>query len=130
MALAIIALATTTQIIHAQQTNINVNDNKEPFMVEFYQLNAYLDLDDYQMDDVYNINEYFILQQKESLNGNQNRRDKRLQQAVYGNLKLMKQALNSEQYRKYVTLLNVTNNNKRYHNIPDAAQDVLYAENQ
>ena len=99
-------------------------------MADLCQLNSYLELDGYQMDKVYNSKEYCILQHKEGLNGNQNHRDKRLQQAVYGNLKLMKQALNSEQYRKYVTLLNVTNNNKRYHNIPDAAQDVLYAENQ
>jgi len=34
-------------------------------------------------------------------------------QAVYGNLKLMKKALSPDQYRKYVTLLNITNNNNR-----------------
>ena len=33
--------------------------------------------------------------------------------AVYGNLKLMKKALSPDQYRKYVTLLNITNNNNR-----------------
>ena len=33
--------------------------------------------------------------------------------AVYGNLKLMKKALTADQYRKYVTLLNITNNNNR-----------------
>ena len=37
----------------------------------------------------------------------------RLQKAVYGNLKLMKEALTADQYRKYVILLNVTNNNNR-----------------
>lgn len=36
-----------------------------------------------------------------------------MHQAVYGNLKLMKQVLTPDQYRKYVTLLNVTNNNNR-----------------
>ena len=41
------------------------------------------------------------------------RQDERLQKAVYGNLKLMKEALTADQYRKYVILLNVTNNNNR-----------------
>ena len=40
-------------------------------------------------------------------------RDKKMRQAVYGNLKLMKKVLTPEQYRKYVILLNVTNNNNR-----------------
>ena len=40
-------------------------------------------------------------------------RDKKMRQAVYGNLKLMKKVLTPEQYRKYVVLLNVTNNNNR-----------------
>ena len=39
--------------------------------------------------------------------------DKKMYQAVYGNLKLMKKALSPDQYRKYVTLLNITNNNNR-----------------
>jgi len=34
-----------------------------------------------------------------------------MQQAVYSNLKLMKDTLTPEQYRKYVILLNVTHNN-------------------
>ena len=34
-------------------------------------------------------------------------------QAVYCNLKVMKKALSQDQYRKYVTLLNITNNNNR-----------------
>ena len=40
-------------------------------------------------------------------------RDKRMRQAVFGNLKLMKKALSTDQYRKYVALINVTNNNNR-----------------
>ena len=40
-------------------------------------------------------------------------RGKRMRQAVFGNLKLMKKALSTDQYRKYVALINVTNNNNR-----------------
>ena len=49
-----------------------------------------------------------------------------MRQAVYGNLKLMREALNEDQYRKYVTLLNVTNNNNRMMEQP--LPDVFVAE--
>jgi hypothetical protein len=92
---------------------VNENGNKEPFAVEFGKLSSYLDLTPSQMDEVYDINEYFKGQQKESLSRDTKRQEERLQKAVYGNLKLMKSALSDNQYRKYVTLLNVTNNNNR-----------------
>ena len=51
---------------------------------------------------------------KEKVSGQvEKMRDKKMRQAVYGNLKLMKKVLTPEQYRKYVVLLNVTNNNNR-----------------
>lgn len=50
---------------------------------------------------------------KEKVSGQVKMRDKKMRQAVYGNLKLMKKVLTPEQYRKYVVLLNVTNNNNR-----------------
>lgn len=46
-----------------------------------------------------------------------------MQQTVYSNLKLMKETLTPEQYRKYVILLNVTHNNnirKGITSMPDA----------
>ena len=54
-----------------------------------------------------------IFVQGESLRASEKMRDKKMRQAVYGNLKLMKKVLTPEQYRKYVVLLNVTNNNNR-----------------
>lgn len=51
--------------------------------------------------------------QSEGLRGSHKMRDKRMRQAVFGNLKLMKKALSTDQYRKYVALINVTNNNNR-----------------
>ena len=111
MAVAILGISATVSFAKAQC--VNENGNKEPFAVEFGQLSSYLDLTPSQMDEVYDINEYFKGQQKESLSRDTKRQEERLQKAVYGNLKLMKSALSDNQYRKYVTLLNVTNNNNR-----------------
>lgn len=112
MAVAILGISATVSFAKAQC--VNENGNKEPFAVEFGKLSSYLDLTPSQMDEVYDINEYFKGQQKESLSRDTKRQEERLQKAVYGNLKLMKSALSDNQYRKYVTLLNVTNNNNRF----------------
>ena len=64
------------------------------------------------MEEVLNINDYFVQEQRK-FEQRPKRQDERLQKAVYGNLKLMKEALTADQYRKYVILLNVTNNNNR-----------------
>ena len=111
MAVAVLGMSATMNFAKAQC--VNENGNKEPFAVEFGKLSSYLDLTPSQMDEVYDINEYFKGQQKESLSRDTKRQEERLQKAVYGNLKLMKSALSDNQYRKYVTLLNVTNNNNR-----------------
>lgn len=111
MAVAILGISATVSFAKAQC--VNENGNKEPFAVEFGKLSSYLDLTPSQMDEVYDINEYFKGQQKESLSRDTKRQEERLQKAVYGNLKMMKSALSDNQYRKYVTLLNVTNNNNR-----------------
>lgn len=111
MAVAILGISATVSFAKAQC--VNENGNKEPFAVEFGKLSSYLDLTPSQKDEVYDINEYFKRQQKESLSRDTKRQEERLQKAVYGNLKLMKRALSDNQYRKYVTLLNVTNNNNR-----------------
>lgn len=87
--------------------------SKEPFVINFEKLSHYLQLSPSQVNEVANINEYFVDKQTESLRSGSNQREKKMHQAVYGNLKLMKKVLNKEQYRKYVTLLNVTNNNNR-----------------
>lgn len=86
---------------------------REPFAINFEKLSNYLQLSSYQANEVANINEYFLDMQGESLRASEKMRDKKMRQAVYGNLKLMKKVLTPEQYRKYVVLLNVTNNNNR-----------------
>lgn len=87
------------------------SESKEPFAINFDKLSNYLQLSSAQADEVYKINDYFIDKQKETRYSKDDLREKKLLEAVYGNLKLMKEVLTQEQYRKYVTLLNVTNNN-------------------
>ena len=111
MAVAVLGMSATMNFAKAQC--VNEYGNKEPFAVEFSRLSSYLGLAPYQMEEVLNINDYFVQEQRKSLSKDLKRQDERLQKAVYGNLRLMKEALTADQYRKYVILLNVTNNNNR-----------------
>ena len=111
MAVAVLGMSATMNFAKAQC--VNEYGNKEPFAVEFSRLSSYLGLAPYHMEEVLNINDYFVQEQRKSLSKDLKRQDERLQKAVYGNLKLMKEALTADQYRKYVILLNVTNNNNR-----------------
>ena len=111
MAVAVLGMSATMNFAKAQC--VNEYGNKEPFAVEFSRLSSYLGLAPYKMEEVLNINDYFVQEQRKSLSKDLKRQDERLQKAVYGNLKLMKEALTADQYRKYVILLNVTNNNNR-----------------
>lgn len=111
MAVAVLGMSATMNFAKAQC--VNEYGNKEPFAVEFSRLSSFLGLAPYQMEEVLNINDYFVQEQRKSLSKDLKRQDERLQKAVYGNLKLMKEALTADQYRKYVILLNVTNNNNR-----------------
>lgn len=111
MAVAVLGMSATMNFAKAQC--VNEYGNKEPFAVEFSRLSSYLGLAPYQMEEVLKINDYFVQEQRKSLSKDLKRQDERLQKAVYGNLKLMKEALTADQYRKYVILLNVTNNNNR-----------------
>ena len=111
MAVSVFGMSATMNFAKAQC--VNEYGNKEPFAVEFSRLSSYLGLAPYQMEEVLNINDYFVQEQRKSLSKDLKRQDERLQKAVYGNLKLMKEALTADQYRKYVILLNVTNNNNR-----------------
>ena len=111
MAVAVLGMSATMNFAKAQC--VNEYGNKEPYAVEFSRLSSYLGLAPYQMEEVLNINDYFVQEQRKSLSKDLKRQDERLQKAVYGNLKLMKEALTADQYRKYVILLNVTNNNNR-----------------
>ncbi|HBK28804.1 MAG TPA: hypothetical protein DDZ04_02975 [Parabacteroides sp.] len=105
------------------------NKEKAPFAATTYQLCSYLDLTSVQARQVEDINEYFMEMQESSLHAtNKEIKEEKLQKAVYGNLKLMKRVLDADQYRKYVALINVTNNNNRLMSI-ESVPDLFLAEN-
>ena len=81
--------------------------------INFEKLSNYLQLKPSQMNEVASINEFFSEQLADASRVSESRYDKKVHQAVYSNLKLMKGTLSEDQYRKYLTLINVTNNNNR-----------------
>ena len=109
LVMAMSALLVSVTMSFAQESSLH----KEPFVVNVSQLVSYLELRPSQINEVAMINDYFREKQSEGLRGSHKMRDKRMRQAVFGNLKLMKKALSTDQYRKYVALINVTNNNNR-----------------
>ena len=104
------------------------NKEKAPFTVSMYQLSSYLQLTSAQVDEVENINEYFQQMQRASLRADEDQKEAKMQKAIFSNLKLMKRVLDADQYRKYVALINVTNNNNRLRAI-EATPDSYLAEN-
>ena len=109
LVMAMSALLVSVTMSFAQESSLH----KESFVVNVGQLVSYLELRPSQINEVAMINDYFREKQSEGLRGSHKMRDKRMRQAVFGNLKLMKKALSTDQYRKYVALINVTNNNNR-----------------
>lgn len=111
LGLAVAAILMSATIGFAQSNKVRLS--KEPFAVNADKLGTYLQLTPCQYNEVAAINTYFIEKQSESIAASGKNQARKMHQAVYGNLKLMKNALTPEQYRKYVVLLNVTNNNNR-----------------
>lgn len=122
--MAVAALLMCATMSFAQKPSLS----REPFVVSTEKLANYLQLTPSQLDEVANINEYFIEMQNASVKASAKLQDKKMYQAVYGNLKLMKKALSPDQYRKYVTLLNITNNNNRTLGV-NTSPEVYLADN-
>lgn len=80
--------------------NINVN-----------KLSKYLNLSAGQHEEVANICEYFSTQMERATASEKNQ-EKKLHNAVYGNLKLMRKTLSDKQYANYAKVLNITLQNK------------------
>ena len=80
MAVAVLGMSATMNFAKAQC--VNEYGNKEPFAVEFSRLSSYLGLAPYQMEEVLNINDYFVQEQRKSLSKDLKRQDERLQKAV------------------------------------------------
>ena len=106
MFFAIVFALGTMGITNAQEIN-------GKFMAEFSKLNTYLGLESTQLNEVYEINNYFKEAQMNIKNRGNKSHEELMKEALLVNMKLMKDALNEEQYRKYVTLLNITNNNNK-----------------
>ncbi|MDE5702519.1 hypothetical protein [uncultured Bacteroides sp.] len=75
------------------------------------KLSKYLNLSADQHAEVTNICEYFSTQMERATTAKKDQQ-KRLRNAVYGNLKLMKQTLTDKQYSDYTKVLNITLQNK------------------
>lgn len=89
----------------------DVNDSKS---ASFEKLSSYLQLQPGQVEQVAQINDYFVQQLGQPLSAEalcNNPKPENAQNALLCNLKLMKKALTKEQYRKYVALINVTRAN-------------------
>ena len=91
----------------------NAQEINGKFMAEFSKLNTYLGLESTQLNEVYEINNYFKETQMNIKNRGNKSHEEQMKEALLVNMKLMKDALNEEQYRKYITLLNITNNNNK-----------------
>lgn len=109
MALSVVLMSMGMQLVKAQ--GVYELTGKAPFTIRFGQLSRYLDLQPSQQESVYRISEAFMVDQQEALS-RVARKEELMTRALHANLKQMKEALNEEQYRNYVTLLNVTSNNQ------------------
>lgn len=97
-----------------------------PFAINFQQLGKYLQLETTQMEPVYQINEAFRANQEEAQSRGAKRKRESIKQALLVNLKQMKEVLSEAQYRDYVAILNVTNNNNRL--LSNSLTDIYLAE--
>lgn len=103
-------------------------DAKVPYPSNISNLHAYLELKPWQVEEVSRINDYFIEQQRNSFSKDTERYAEQMEETLYGNLKLMKGVLSKEQYRKYVTLINITHNNNNHLNRSLQFTDIYLAE--
>lgn len=109
MALSVVLMSMGMQSVKAQ--GVYEPTRQAPFTIRFEQLSRYLNLQPSQQESVYQISDQFMAEQQEALSRSA-RKEELMQRALHANLKQMKEALNEAQYRSYVTLLNVTNNNQ------------------
>lgn len=79
--------------------------------INIAKLSSYLNLSASQTEEVANISSFLDEQMEHASRATKNQ-DKLLHDAVYGNLKLMKQTLTNEQYAKYLRVMNLTLYNK------------------
>lgn len=94
--------------------------------INSYKLGKYLNLRADQSEEVANICDYFASQMKKANYAKDN--TKLLRNAIYGNLKLMKNVLSAKQYSKYAAVMNITLNNEGI-NLDNSNNETAEAEN-
>ena len=103
-------MATVTASVFAQNENVK-NETKWNGQINKAKLSHYLKLDYYQYQEVSDICDYFE-EQMRIANSSKKNKEAKLRKAVYGNLKLMKQTLDNNQYRDYLRVMASTLRNK------------------
>lgn len=103
---AAVCLCVSTFAVENQPTTAKWEGN-----INVTMLSKYLKLSANQQQEVANICEYFN-EQMTRANFSKKNHEKLLRNAVYGNLKLMKNTLNDKQYADYMKVLNITLKNK------------------
>lgn len=111
MIMMLMGLSVSGNLVKAE--SVYEQTEETPFAINFQQLGKYLQLETTQMEPVYQINEAFRANQEEAQSRGAKRKGELMKQALLVNLKQMKEVLSEAQYRDYVAILNVTNNNNR-----------------
>jgi hypothetical protein len=128
--LAIVTLFASATISMASTNNVkSISDPSQNNRTE--QLSRALNLSPSQVEEVSIYNESLQNSLNETLLGETEAQPQMVKSAINNNLRLMKSTLDKEQYRKYVTLVNVTvNNNQRLADLSwqDIYNTMYYAE--
>lgn len=123
MIMMLMGLSVSGNLVKAE--SVYEQTEETPFAINFQQLGKYLQLETTQMEPVYQINEAFKANQEEAQSRGVKRKGELMKQALLVNLKQMKEVLSEAQYRDYVAILNVTNNNRLLSN---SLTDIYLAE--
>ena len=124
MIMMLMGLSVSGNLVKAE--SVYEQTEETPFAINFQQLGKYLQLETTQMEPVYQINEAFRTNQEEAQTRGAKRKRELIKQALLVNLKQMKEVLSEAQYRDYVAILNVTNNNNRL--LSNSLTDIYLAE--
>ena len=123
MIMILMGLSVSGNLVKAE--SVYEQTEETPFAINFQQLGKYLQLETTQMEPVYQINEAFRANQEEAQTRGAKRKGELMKQALLVNLKQIKEVLSEAQYRDYVAILNVTNNNRLLSN---SLTDIYLAE--
>jgi len=100
------------------------------YVIDFPKLSQYLELEPFQKYEIFQINDFFIDSQKQLLTGklSPEKLEQKYHKVLYGNLKLMKEALTETQYRKYLRLINLTRGNRLFFPVENDDSEYLPVE--